>query len=127
MLATLAVAALLVVVGLAVLAHGKPTVATVYATDARGPEVTFDGRPKVERGPQFRVLVGDSRKEARWKRVNLVQYTSCTKGDWWNGTLCSKSDFALPALPGIGARGVALTAVCVVMVVVPLLALRGRR
>lgn len=109
----------LTLLGLAALAHGRPTVSTVYDTDFRGPKVTVDGVPRVERAPQFRVLVGGSRKTARWIRVNPAQYASCAKGDRWNGVLCSKGELDLPAAT-LGARQSVLVVIGLAMVAVPL-------
>ena len=92
------------------------------ATDFRGPKITIDGGPQIERGPQYRVLIGASRKKARWVRVNVAQWAGCAEGDRWNGVLCSKFDLQLPQAPAVGTRQVVLLAVGAAMVAVPILA-----
>lgn len=116
-------AAVVAVIAFAVLAHGSPTVGTVYDTDVRGPKVTFDGRPEMERGPQFRIRVGETKKTARWVRVNPVQYASCAAGNQWNGTLCSKFELELP---GFSMRTAVLVGIGLAMAGVPAVALTGR-
>ena len=96
----LAAAAVLAVVGLAFLGHGRPAVGTVYVTDVRGPKVTFDGTPHVERGPELRIRVGSSRKTATWLRVNAAQYASCAVGAEWTGTLCRRFELPKAAMTG---------------------------
>ncbi len=104
---TLVVAVVVVLAGLALLAHSGPAVGTVHGTDFRGPKVTIDGAPRMERGPQFRILVGDNRKTARWVKVNAVQYAGCAEGNRWNGTLCSKFALSLPEVPTLSGRTIA--------------------
>lgn len=120
-LVALAVAAALVLVGLTALANGRPSVGKVYDTEARGPKITIDGRPQLERAPQFRIRVGDNSKSARWVQVNPVQYASCSEGDRWNGTLCSKLDINLTG-SALAPRRVVLLLVALTMVTIPIVA-----
>lgn len=121
LLLALIVAGVLAVVGFALLAHGKPAVGKVFATDLRGPKITIDGGPQIERPSQFRILVGDSRHKAQWVKVNAAQYASCATGDEWNGTICSKFDLEF-TVPAVNLRwmaaGAVLTAAGVITVAV---------
>lgn len=121
-LVALIAAAVLVWIGFAVLGHDKPALGEVYDTDFRGPKITFDGMPQVERAPEFRIRVGASSKKARWVKVNIVQFTSCSEGNSWNGTLCSKFDLRLVSAPDVSGRTVTLILIGGAMVIVPLAA-----
>ena len=77
----------------------------------------------IDRAPRFRILVGDTRKKARWVEVNPVQYFGCGKGDEWTGRLCRKPKLARVTgaqqpmaghTPFIAAIGAAMVAVPVV-------------
>lgn len=120
-LVVLALAAVVALVGLAVLAHGQPSQGSVYDTDARGPKVILDDGPHLERAPRFRLLVGTSRKSARWVEVNAVQYAGCDAGDRWNGQLCAKAAFDLGSIRPSG-RAIALSLIGAAMAVTPLAA-----
>lgn len=124
MAVVLVVAVVLGFIGLTIVAHSRAPQGTVFRTDVRGPKVTFDGRPRLERGPRFRVMVGHTRKSARWVTVNPVQYASCSAGNTWNGRLCAKAALHLPVgmvdgrhvvLLGIGCAVVAAPVISAVI------------
>lgn len=128
-LVALVVAVVLALLGLAFITHTGPAGdAVVFATDVRGPKVTMDGGLHLERAPQLRILAGRSRKAARWRTVNPLQYASCSVGDRWNGQRCSaaaSSGLQLPAGPG--TRQVLLLAVGVALAAVPAVTLATNR